>query len=78
MIKDLIAWYKEDKYQIRWTVAGAVLSTALALICENLSFFNGDLKDFRFELPLYMEYGIQSLFIIISIFSIFSEGIFWR
>lgn len=73
MIKDLIAWYKEDKYQIRWTVAGAVLSTALALICENLSFFNGNLKDFRFELPLYMEYGIQSLFIIIAIFVILTN-----
>lgn len=73
MIKDLIAWYKEDKYQIRWTVAGAVLSTVLALICENPSIFNGKLTDFNWGLSRPIEYGIQSLFIIIAIFVVLTN-----
>lgn len=68
MIRDLVSWYKEDKYQIWWTVAGAVLSTLLALICENVSFFKaiftGKFEEFIFRLTPQVEYGIQSFFII--------------
>ena len=67
MINDLVAWYKEDKRQIWWTVAGAVLSTVLALVCENMSFFKGNISDFKFILTGKAEYGVQSVFIIIAI-----------
>lgn len=77
MIRDLVSWYKEDKYQIWWTVAGAVLSTLLALICENVSFFKsiftGKLDEFIFRLTPQVEYGIQSFFIIIAIFVILTN-----
>lgn len=71
MIKDLVAWYKEDKRQIWWTVAGAILSTVLALLSENMKFFTsilkGDISKFDFFLNGKSEYGVQSVFIIIAI-----------
>lgn len=74
MIKDLVAWYKEDKYQIWWTIAGAVLSTVLALVCENFShIFKGDISEITLKLTPQVEFGIQSFFIIIAIFVVLNN-----
>lgn len=73
MIADLVAWYKEDRSQIRWTVGGAVLSTLMGLFVENVrvaygNFMSGDYEGFSLILSDTYNFLIQTVFIIIAIF----------